>query len=80
MPDFLFQWIKLLIYYLNLLFGNIAIVRVLKRFLEKIEQPNLFYYFLPTIIIFAFALVVVLVVLTRLFAKPKKEAVWVKKR
>jgi hypothetical protein len=80
MPDFLYQWIKIAIYYLNLLFGNIGFVKVLKRFLDKIEQPNLFYYLLPTIILLAFAFVVVLVVVTRLFSKPKKEAVWVKKR
>jgi len=80
MPDFIYQWMKIIIYYLNLLFGNIGFVKVLKRFLDKIEQPNLVYYFLPTIILMAFALVVVLVVVTRLFSKPKKEAVWVKRK
>ncbi|GEM_PF-1659785 len=80
MPEFLYQWIKLIIYYLNLLFGNIAIVRMLKRMVEKIEQPNLFYYLLPSLIVFAFGIVVVLIVVARLFRNTKKEAMVVKKK
>lgn len=79
MPEFLYQWLRLIVYYLNLLFGNIGFVRVLKRFVSKIEQPSIFYYLFPTIIAFAFAFVVVFVVLTRLLTNKNKEVKWVKK-
>lgn len=80
MPEFLFRWIKMLIYYLNLLFGNIKIVKILKSFLNNMEQPNFIFYFLPMIVALLFAFVVVLILVTRLFRKQHKEAVWIKKR
>ena len=80
MPEFLLKWIKIFVYYLNLLFGNIEIVKILRSFLNNIEHPNFIFYFLPTIIAFLFAFVVVLIVITRLFRKQHREAIRIKKR
>ncbi len=62
MPDFIYRWIEILIYYLNLFLGNIEFVQFLRRILA--QQEPMFYIF--PILIFAGLIVVILTVI---FAK-----------
>ena len=71
MPDFVFEWLKIIIYYLNLLLGNIAIVRILKNFASKASKTPYLMYFLPAAVLTASGLVILLLVLTKFF---KREA------
>ena len=69
MPDLIFRWLKILIYYLNLFLGNVGIVKVLKSLVGGANGKSLFVFFLPSIIFAALGLVILLLFLTRFFKK-----------
>jgi len=80
MPDFVFEWLKIVVYYLNLLLGNIAIVRFLKNFAGKAAKTPYLMYFLPAAVLTASGLVILLLVLTKFFKKENKGVVRVAKK
>ncbi len=62
MPDFIYRWIEILIYYLNLFLGNIEFVQFLKSIIK--ERERMFYVF-PVLIFLG----LIVVILTIIFAK-----------
>ena len=74
MPEFLFQWLKAIIYLLNQLLGNVGFVRYLKDLVTDVKQPPAFISLFPIAFIIAVALVIWLLFVTRILG-PKKAGV-----
>lgn len=71
MPDFFYEWLKVLIYYLNLFLGNIQLVQYLKEFLLLARKPDPFFVFFLFFIVFSVIIGVVFLFLANIFKRKK---------
>lgn len=71
MPEFLFQWLKAIIFFLTQVLGNIGFVRYLKDLVTDVKKPPGFISLFPIAFVIAVALVIWLLFVTRILG-PKK--------
>jgi hypothetical protein len=72
MPEFLFEFLKAIIFFLNQFLGNIAFIKYLKDIVTNVKNPPGFVSFFPVAFIIAVILVIWLLFVTRFFGPKKK--------
>lgn len=74
MPEFLFRWLKALIFFLNQFLGNVGFVKYLKDLVTGMDdKPPAFISLFPVAFVIAVALVIWLLFVTRILG-PRKPA------
>ncbi|HNQ78079.1 MAG TPA: hypothetical protein PK747_06435 [Acidobacteriota bacterium] len=71
MPEFLFRWLKALIFFLNQFLGNIGFVKWLKDMVTGVDKPPAFISLFPIAFVIAVGLVIWLLFVTRILG-PRK--------
>ena len=71
MPEFLFQWLKAIIFFLNQLLGNVGFLKYLKEMVTGVDKPPAFISLFPVAFVIAVALVLWLLFVTKILGKPK---------
>jgi hypothetical protein len=80
MPEFLYEWLKAIVYFLNLLLGNVGFVKYLKDIVANVKNPPAFVSFFPIAFFIAVILVIWLLFITRVFGSKKRGPVKVAKK
>lgn len=71
MPEFLFRWLKALIFFLNQFLGNVGFVKYLKDLVTRVDKPPAFISLFPVAFVIAVILVIWLLFVTRILGHRK---------
>lgn len=74
MPEFLFRWLKALIFFLNQFLGNVGFVRWLKELVTGVDKPPAFISLFPVAFVIAVGLVIWLLFVIRILSPRKPGA------